>query len=361
MTYLRSFAIRWKSYLISLCLSVFLGLGLTNCGLLFEPAWWQVYFTEPSTKSEAIAQTLVNYINNSTQSIHIAAFEFNLTPVAQALIAAKTRGVDVKWVTDDEYGLAEDKSPGHGQFGMLKKAKIPVKSDNRPDLMHNKFIIFDNQVVWTGSTNLTVNGTQKNNNNVIVLESPEVAAIFEQEFAEMWAGQFGPSSPSTATAQQVTVNGTPITILFAPEDRVAAQLIPLVEKAQNQLRFMAFSFTHEALGKAVLSRAKAGVNVQGIFETRGSETQYSELPKLYCAGVPVRQDSNPSAFHHKVFVIDQNILITGSFNFSNNANLRNDENVVILKNSEIARQYLQEFEKRWQEAKVPVKSKMKCQ
>jgi len=102
------------------------------------------------------------------------------------------------------------------------------------------------------------------------------------------------------------------------------------------------------------------VDVTGIFETRGSETEFSELPPMYCAGLPVRQDGNPSTFHHKVIVIDGQILITGSLNFSNNADESNDENVVILNNPAIAAQYLQEFERRWVEAKQPNPADMSC-
>lgn len=349
----------YRRHTISVLLMAALICGLAGCGL-FQKSWWQTQFTNPAQQTNPIVADLVTNINSSQSSIHVAAFEFNLDSIAEALIAAKKRGVDVKWVTDDEYGLAEDKDPGHGQFAQLKRAGIPVKADNRPDLMHNKFIIFDNQIVWTGSTNLTLNGTQRNNNNAILLNSPELAVIFEREFAEMWAGQFGPSSPSTVDLQQVTVNGTPVQVLFAPEDKVSSKLLPLINNAKSSIRFMAFSFTHEQLGAAMLSRAKAGVDVQGIFETNGSETQYSELPKFYCAGMPVRQDSNPSAFHHKVIVIDNNTVITGSYNFSNNADRRNDENVVILNNGEIAKEYLSEFNTRWAESRQPAKTRMKC-
>lgn len=346
-------------YVIIVLLIVGLMAGISSCGLL-QPSWWRTEFTNPNQQSNTIVSELVANINSSTSSIHIAAFEFNLDAIAEALITAKNRGVDVKWITDDEYGLGEDKDPGHGQFAQLKRAKIPVKADNRPDLMHNKFIIFDNQTVWTGSTNLTINGTQKNNNNAIWLNSSEIAAIYEREFAEMWAGQFGPSSPSTVELQQATVNGTPVQVLFAPEDKVSNKLLPLINNAKSSIRFMAFSFTHEQLGAAMLNRAKAGVDVQGIFETNGSETQYSELPKFFCAGMSVRQDSNPSAFHHKVIVIDNNMVITGSYNFSNNADRRNDENVVILNSSDIAKEYLSEFNTRWAESRQPTKAKMKC-
>jgi len=242
--------------------------------------WWQVYFTDPQNVNDptnlagTIPEKLIDHINNAQNSIHIAAFEFNLTPVAEALIAAQERGVEVQWVTDDEHGIEADEEEGHGQFALLERAGIEVKDDQRSALMHNKFWIFDDQTVWTGSTNITANGNFRNNNNVIVLDSPQVAAIYEREFTEMWDGEFGPKSSSTIADQSTTIDGTPIQILFAAEDEVADELVPLLENAQNTVRFMAFSFTHDEIGAALQSRAAAGVDVQGIFETRGSETEY---------------------------------------------------------------------------------------
>jgi phosphatidylserine/phosphatidylglycerophosphate/cardiolipin synthase-like enzyme len=328
--------------------------------------WWRVHFTaplhadEPQDLQGTVAAALIDHIDAAQSTIHIAAFEFNLTPVAEALIAAHQRGVEVLWVTDDEHGIEADEEEDHGQFAMLEAAGIQIRDDERSALMHNKFWIFDDRTVWTGSTNVTVNGVLRNNNNVIVIESPQLAAIYEREFDEMWAGEFGPTSASTADNQAVTVAGTPVQVFFAAEDEVASRLVPLIENADERIRFMAFSFTHDAMGAAVLARAEAGVDVQGIFETRGSETQYSQMPGLYCAGVPVRQDGNPRTFHHKVFVIDDEMVITGSFNFSANADDSNDENVLIVTNGEIAAQYLQEFERRWAEASDPDPADMNC-
>ena len=244
---------------------------------------------------------------------------------------------------------------------MLKKAGVPVKDDGRGALMHDKFLVFDGQTVWTGSTNLTVNDSFRNNNNVLVIHSPQVAAIYEREFAEMWDGEFGPTSPSTVDQQKVTIDGTPIQVLFASEDHVIDHLIPLVKGAKKNIRFMAFSFTHDRLGAAVLARAKAGVDVKGIFDAGGSEAEGSELVKLYCAKVPVRQDGNPGNLHHKVFVIDEQILITGSLNFSVNADESNDENTIVLTNRDIAALYLQEFDRRWAEATEPKAADIKCE
>jgi len=331
-------------------------------GLCGRDGWWEVHFTDPLNINDpdklegSIAEKLINKINNAQKTIHIASFEFNLTPVAEALIAAHKRGVEVLWITDNEHGIEADADEGHGQFEMLKESGIEVKADERTALMHNKFWIFDSQLVWTGSTNITKNGIFRNNNNVIVIKSPELAAIYEREFNEMWTGEFGPRSPSEVDDQTVNIKGTPVQVLFAAEDDVGKHLIPIIESAQKSIRFMAFSFTHDEMGEAVRKRAEDGVDVMGIFETRGSETKYSEMSAFYRAGIPVRQDGNSHTFHHKVFVIDEKIVITGSFNFSSNADKSNDENVIIITNGKIANQYLQEFERRWNEANEPAAS-----
>jgi len=318
--------------------------------------WWEVYFTDPLTINNpdviagSIEEKLIELINNAQTSIHIASFEFNLTPVADALIAAKNRGVDVKWMTDDKNGLDYDTQPGRGQFALLQAAGIEVKDDDRSALMHNKFWIFDQQIVWTGSTNISVNAVFKQNNNVLVIRSPEVAFIFEREFQEMWSGQFGPRAPSTLSNQWAILDGTPLQVIFSAEDNALANLIALVADAQTSIRFLAFSFTDYPLAQAMIDRAKAGVDVKGVFETFGSTGTGSELKTFWCAGVPARQDGNPSFLHDKIIIIDNSIVVTGSLNYSTNADEANEENIVIVDNAEIAALYLQEFDKLWNQA-----------
>jgi phosphatidylserine/phosphatidylglycerophosphate/cardiolipin synthase-like enzyme len=318
--------------------------------------WWEVYFTDPQTVNNpdviagSIEERLIDFINGAQTSIHIASFEFNLTPVAEALIAAKNRGVDVKWMTDDENGLDYDIQPGRGQFALLQAAGIEVKDDNRTALMHNKFWIFDQQITWTGSTNVTVNGIFKQNNNVLVIRSPEIAFIYEREFQEMWSGQFGPRAPSTMSNQWAILDGTPIQILFSAEDNAVGNLIAIINDAKSSIRFLAFSFTDYPLAQAMIDRSKAGVDVKGVFETFGSNGTRSELRTFWCANVPARQDGNGSFLHDKVIVIDDSIVVTGSLNFSSSADEENEENVVILDNPEIAALYLQEFDKLWKQA-----------
>ncbi|MDO9300888.1 MAG: phospholipase D-like domain-containing protein [Anaerolineales bacterium] len=318
--------------------------------------WWEVYFTDPQTINNpdviagSIEERLIQFINNAQTSIHISSFEFNLTPVAEALIAAKNRGVDVKWITDDKNGLDYDIQPGRGQFSLLTAAGIEVKDDDRSALMHNKFWIFDQQITWTGSTNITVNGIFKQNNNVLIIRSPEIAFIFEREFQEMWSGQFGPRAPSTLNNQWAILDGTPIQVIFSAEDHAVSNLIALVNDAKVSVRFLAFSFTDYPLAQAMIDRSKAGVDVKGVYETFGSNSSGSELKTFWCAQVPVRQDGNGSFLHDKIIIIDNSIVVTSSLNYSSNADESNEENVVILDNAEIAALYLQEFDKLWNQA-----------
>lgn len=330
--------------------------------------WWEVYFTDPvnlknpANWQSSIEGRLIEKINAAQISIHIASFEFDLTPVAEALIAAKQRGVDVRWVTDDESGLEADEEPGHGQFAMLQNAGIEVRSDDRSALMHNKFWIFDGQTVWTGSTNITENSIFKQDNNVIVIQSPELAAIYEREFQEMWNGEFGPTSTSQLNNQAVMINESGIAVIFTSEDPALEQaIIPLVNSATKSIRFLAFSFTDFPLAEAMIKRSQNRVDVAGVFEKVGSDTDAAELDTLFCAQVPVRQDGNGGFMHNKVIVVDERYVVTGSLNFSTNAEESNDENVIIIDNPDIAKLYLQNFERIWSLATEPDPGQITCE
>lgn len=330
--------------------------------------WYEVGFVNPISLSEAakleygakglpadilagsLAERLIFYIDSARTSIHVAAFEIDLTDIANALIRAHERGVDVRFITDDEFGIEADGKPGRGQLAALRSAGIEVKDDARGGLMHNKFWIFDGEVVWTGSTNATINGMFEQDNNVIVIRSPQLAAIYEKQFAEMWSGKFGASAPSLVSEQRIEVNGTPIVVLFAPEDNPVQYIVQYLQSARHSIRFMAFSYTQPDMGNAMLERIQSGVTVMGVFETVGSDGEFSEMVPLHCAGASVRRDGNPGFMHHKVIILDDRIVITGSLNFSDSANSRNNENVIIIDNAEIAKRYLAEFQRVWEKA-----------
>ena len=111
----------------------------------------------------------------------------------------------------------------------------------------------------------------------------------------------------------------------------------------------------------MILRAQNGVNVAGVYEKVGSDTEAAEFKTFYCGGVPVRRDGNPSFMHNKIIVVDERFVITGSLNYSTNAEESNDENVIIIDNPEIASLYLQEFDRVWNQGTDPEPGSVVCQ
>ena len=309
-------------------------------GLRFHRATtaYEVFFTNPvipfdDVTTGGLDQKAVELIDSATTSIDGAFFEFGLDSVSQALIRAHQRGVTVRIVHDNEH--TEEDEPMHA----LEDAGIPLTPDERSAFMHNKFIVIDRNTVWMGSMNFTPNGVYRNNNNVVIFRSTQLAENYTVEFEEMFNGEFGPRSPANTPNPVFNLNGIQIENYFAAEDDVINPLINLVNSAQTSVHFMAFSFTRDDLGEAMVQRGRAGVEVQGIFEVRGADTEFSECPRMAAEGFDVRLDGNPRTFHHKVIIVDGSTVATGSFNFSNNAVESNDENVVIIHDPAVAALY----------------------
>jgi phosphatidylserine/phosphatidylglycerophosphate/cardiolipin synthase-like enzyme len=235
----------------------------------------------------------------------------------------------------------------------VQDAGIPVVDDQRRPIMHHKFAVFDGAAVLTGSWNFTVGDTYRLNNNAVVIRSRELADNYTAEFEKMFTQRrFGPTKPKGVPYPRLTIGGARIETYFASEDDPSGRIIELLRSARTRIDFLAFSFTHEAIGQALLDRA-ADVKVRGVFETTGSETRFSEFGKLRQAGLEVYQDGNPYVMHHKVFVVDERITLFGSFNFSDSAASDNDENLLIVDDPGFARAFLQEAERVVAQAKNP--------
>jgi len=336
----------------------------------YDGGWFQLYFSSPlASQDEAdfhgspVEVALVAALDGAQQTVDVAIYELESQPVTEALIRAAERGVRVRVVTDGEYGL---ESPD-ATFDQLELAGIPIVSDGaRRGYMHNKFVVIDGLYVWTGSTNLKPNAFYRNNNNAMLIRSSRLAQNYTAEFEELFAGQFGRSSPQTVPNQTVTVDGTRIETYFESEGDIAARLAELISEAQS-VRFMAFSFTEslewteDGTPRSVMlllrDRAQAGaLDVRGIVEA----SSRSQVKPLLCAGLDVRQDGNPNVMHHKVFIFDDSIVAMGSFNFSSRAANDNDENMLIIHNPAIARAYLEEFSRLWAESRVISASAFEC-
>lgn len=278
-------------------------------------------------------------VGSARRQIDVAGFEIDNEVIIEALVAAYRRGVKVRVVTDADY---QDEA-GPKAFA---SAGIPVLPDSRTALMHNKFLIIDGMRVWTGSFNFTENCAYKNNNNAVVIDDPVLAANYAEKFRWFWElRKFGGRPSATARIPQPQVrlgDGTQIEVYFSTHDDVDQRVMAAIGQARRSIRFLAFSFTHKGIADAMVRRASAGVNVAGVIESR-QNSSHSEFERLRSGGVDVLLDGNSYQMHHKVIVIDDETVITGSYNFSASATQDNDENLLIIRHAGIARQFTDEF------------------
>ncbi len=325
---------------------------------------WQLYFNQPDASagkarySGGIEIALAAAIQQTRETLDIAAFELNSEPIFHAILAAHERGVRTRVVADDEHGVYD---AANDALRRLQAAGIAVVDDGRSGLMHNKFMILDGRAVWTGSWNFTVNGTYRNNNNAIVLESAVAASAFQAEFDEMFErGEFGAASRDDGEVSFALGDGE-VRLTFGAEADELALLKAEIEGAAHSIHSMTFVFSLEELAEAMLLRAaRGGLRLQGVFERRNSRASWSQLPTLRCAGADMRVDGNPNAMHHKVIIIDARTVITGSFNFSKSAARGNDENIVIIDDAAIAGLYLDEWRRIWHSAEALPASAVDC-
>jgi phosphatidylserine/phosphatidylglycerophosphate/cardiolipin synthase-like enzyme len=234
----------------------------------------------------------------------------------------------------------------------LIDAGILILGDRREGLMHDKFMVIDNSEVWTGSMNYTDSGAYEDNNEMIRIRSVKVAEDYIKEFEEMFIDdRFGDNILAQTPNPRVTMDDTPIDIYFSPDDGVQASFVELVENAQENIYFLAFSFTSDEIGNAVRERAKDGVEVRGVMDEEQVKSNVgTEFDPFRQAGLDVKIDGNGGQMHHKLMIIDESIVIFGSYNFTNSAETRNDENLLVIYNKEIASQFMAQFERVYAQA-----------
>jgi phosphatidylserine/phosphatidylglycerophosphate/cardiolipin synthase-like enzyme len=320
---------------------------------------WPVYFTDPKYPDKAadhkpsLDAKLTAFIDEAQSSVDMAIYQLDLPNVTQAMIDAKKRGATVRVVTDIDILKDSKENPS---FKKLEAAGIPVVGGNSNAIMHDKFVVVDHAAVWTGSWNFTTNDTYRYNNNAIVIRSPELAANYTTAFEKMFVdNDFGPAKKPGGTVADLTIDGIHVENYFSAEDRPADKIVARLQEARYSIDFMAYSFTYEGMGQAIRDAAESGVKVQGVIETTGAKTASGQYNKFKAAGLDVLLDGNPYLMHHKVFIIDDQTVVMGSFNFSENANRENDENLLIIDNPEIAQSYLAEFQRVYQRAQAAQK------
>jgi phosphatidylserine/phosphatidylglycerophosphate/cardiolipin synthase-like enzyme len=139
--------------------------------------------------------------------------------------------------------------------------------------------------------------------------------------------------PAPTSAPATTQPSISIETHFAPEEKIAPTIVKLIDDAHGSLDVAAFAFTHADIAAALIRAHQRGVRVRMVTDIMESSSRYSRVPDLMNAGIPVRTRRKDGDQHSKYLVIDQSIVVTGSFNFTARADERNSENLLIIRNA----------------------------
>ncbi len=320
-----------------------------------------VYFTTPELQypdvprnrvAPAFEQALLADIAAAKERIELASFEYNLVSVAEALIRARARGVQVRLALDRE----SLHHPAMARWaGLIEEAGATVSWEQSDGFLHSKFVILDRRVVWTGSWNVTVNDTYRNNNNLLRITAPQVVANYVAEFERMAAGRFGSLKGGATPYPLVRLPGATVATFFSPHQPVRIQVLEHLARARRSVDVLAFSFTDDAVAEALLARHRLGVPVRVVFEARNANGSGSEYARLRAAGLDVHRDGNCHTMHHKVMILDRRVVITGSYNFTRRAEEVNDENLLIIEDPALAQAFAEEFTRVYRQARAPAR------
>jgi phosphatidylserine/phosphatidylglycerophosphate/cardiolipin synthase-like enzyme len=332
------------------------------------PGWLNVYFTNPNPPDNlghGIDQNVQALIDHAVQSIDVTSFDLNLPSLVNALGSASKRGVKVRVVYDGTNGSLDLKNAASNNVTFdaiktLKAAGVGLVDGGRSNgLMHDKMVIIDGKTLLMGSWNLSYNDSYRNNNNLLKITHADLIANYQAKFNELFIKkQFGTHAEVKALKPSLNIDGMAVENYFSPPDGVMDKLVAYVQGAKKSVHFMIFTYTDDNLANAMIARAKAGVDVQGVIEDRGA-SQGAFVP-LFCAKLPVKVDGNKYTMHHKVIIIDGSTVITGSFNFTKAADQANDDNVIIFHSPAVAALYEQEYQRMNGAGSIPPAGEIKC-
>ncbi len=316
-----------------------------------------------------IADTLAAYISRATQSLDICIYNWdngvNGMKIVTAVNAAHARGVSIRVIYDG----STVSSGTTALTGAIRKYSSTQGANYT--IMHNKFVIIDENatdpnlaVVWTGSTNWTAQQLVSDANNVIIFQDQSLARGYKMEFDEMWgnATQTAAASPGASkfgqykkdnTPHEYVIGGKKVQAFFSPSDQTNTKILDAISTANTDLYFAQFAMTRSDLAYKIKDQiALNGLTSKGIIDdSSSSATPYGILKPSMGADLALYEHS--WSLHQKYLIVDQSnlqsdpLVLTGSHNWSNNGNNKNDENTVVVHDNVIANIYYQEFMGRW--------------
>lgn len=412
----------------------------------------QVYFNHNAAKGadytdpyrnikrsgDNLEQIILDTINNAQNSIDLAVQEFRLPLIAQALVKKQQAGVNIRVILENRYNqpisaasssnatddnererdrredyiafvdlnqdgqLSAEEMNERDAITILKNGQIPVIDDTEDGskgtgLMHHKFLVADGKTVIVTSANFTLSDqhgdytqpeTRGNANNLLVIQSPELAQVFIEEFNEMWGDGVGGQKDShfgvdknIRPAKTISIGRTQVSVKFSPDSRTVdwpdtsnGLIAQTLTQANQSVNLALFVLSEQRLADELQTKHQKGVEIKALIDPEFAYRPYSE--GLDMLGVEISQNcrtesnnrpwSNPvqtvgipnlpkgDKLHHKFGIVDNHLVITGSHNWSDAANRLNDETVLVLDNPVITAHYQREFKQLYNQATLGI-------
>lgn len=306
----------------------------------------------PSTSiNTSFGTELKKLIENAKNEISFAIYGLRgQNEILIALIEAQKRGVIVKGVVDSD-------SHNKNYYSDTKELYkyFNIVSDHKSAIMHNKFFVIDKAILWSGSSNISDTGTGGYNaNNALIINDKNIANIYLQEFNQMFYDKKFHTSKNVLTYENIETEDSIISIYFSPKSNTYENgIIELIENAESYIYIPIFYLTHKDLAKKLIEAKGRGVEIKIILDATAAGNKYSIHNKLREKGIAVKVENFGGKMHIKSLIVDDTYIVSGSMNLTKSGNNKNDENTLIIKNTELAKQYKQYFSELW--ASIPNK------
>ena len=319
--------------------------------------------TDGGQKAEDVAHIIGAFLSGATKTLDIALYDFNLVDatasrVVGAIKEAAARGVTVRLMYNvDHAGRIPIPPPPSTDPAAVAALGVPVKGiAGVPNLMHHKYVVRDGAQVFTGSTNWTDDSWTREENVMITMDSPDLAAAFSKDFEQLWSTEHVDGSGKFDTPEAV-VDGARITPLFCPgrAHKLAHRIAGALGRAQKRIRVCSPVITSgPILGTLAEIAASHSVDLSGVFD----ETQMEEVLGQWKADDPARwkisafeslvahapfggKHSTPWGqgtvhdFMHAKATIADDVVFVGSYNLSH-AGEQNAENTLEIHDEGLA-------------------------
>lgn len=316
--------------------------------------------------------TIMNeYIENAEEEIYIAVYSFNIESIKSSLFRAAARGVDVHIIYNHERAVELDEFLG----GMKQFFELTYVGVNKAEddfyLMHHKFMIVDpgkeNEVLFTGPWNWSYYQEDMDPNILLKIKDKEIIDSYLNEFlrlqkGEAGAGKFGNWDYAPWEKEITYPNGDVIEIWWSPgrnKNSLYNRIFDLLDEADTSIDIGVTILGSKPVARKLMEKASEGVDVQIIVDVGGMDTESSVIPwlkrkineqnieniKIIEGGKRFDDDQSIFAiFHYQNMIIDDEIVLTGTANWTAGGFFRNDENTLVIHSSNTAKMFSSIFD-----------------